>query len=116
LNGRIFANDPDVFFLRNGGMTPAKYTWEQKKLLAKINNMFGSVLFVSDDAGEYDDEQVDVLLDSFKKFEGKVLSAEYIFDKASDDEYIAIEYLEDGINKCLTYNTITGKYTDSVVD
>ena len=116
LNGRIFANDPDVFFLRDGGMTPAQYTWGQKKLLAKINNMFGSVLFVSDDAGEYDEEKTALLNESFKKFEGKIISAEYITNKASGEEFIAIEYDENGEMKCLTYNTITGKYTDSVVE
>ncbi|MBR5173354.1 MAG: alpha-galactosidase [Clostridia bacterium] len=116
LNGRIFANDPDVFFLRDDGMKPAKFTWEQKKLLAKINNMFGSVLFVSDNAGEYDEKKVGVLVDSFKKFDGQVHSAEYIKNKASGEEFIAIEYTENGENKCLTYNTITGKYTDSVVE
>ena len=50
LNDRAFLNDPDVFFLRDHNLT---FTWEQKLLLAKINNLFGRVLFVSDDAGEY---------------------------------------------------------------
>ncbi|MBR2333869.1 MAG: hypothetical protein IKA59_00820, partial [Clostridia bacterium] len=116
LNGRIFANDPDVFFLRDDGMKPAKFTWEQKKLLAKINNMFGSVLFVSDNAGAYDQPKVDALIESFKKFEGKVLSAEYVTNKTTGEEFIAIDYEENGENKCLTYNTITGKYTDSVAE
>ena len=116
LNGRIFANDPDVFFLRDGGVTPVDYTWEQKELLAKINNMFGSVLFVSDSAGEYDEEKTELLIKSFKKFEGKVISAEYITNKENGEEFIAIEYQENGENKCLTYNTITGKYTDSLVE
>lgn len=53
LNGRIFANDPDVFFLRDGGVKPAVYTWQQKKLLATVNHIFGDVLFVSDSIGEY---------------------------------------------------------------
>ena len=78
--------------------------------------MFGSVLFVSDDAGEYDEDKAELLIESFKKFEGKVISAEYITDKASGEEFIAIEYKENGENKCLTYNTITGKYKDSVVE
>ena len=116
LNGRIFANDPDVFFLRDDGMKPAKFNWEQKKLLARINHMFGSVLFVSDNAGAYDQKKVEVLLDSFKKFDGKVISAEYIKEKGSGDEVIAIEYEENGVKKCLAYNTLTGKHTDSVVD
>ena len=112
LNGRIFANDPDVFFLRDDGMKPAEYTWGQKKLLARINNMFGSVLFVSDNAGEYNDDKVEVLHNSFKKFEGKVLSAEYVTNKASGEEFIAIVYQENDEKRCLMYNTLTGKNTD----
>ena len=112
LNGRIFANDPDVFFLRDDGMKPAQYTWGQKKLLARINNMFGSVLFVSDNAGGYDDDKVEVLHNSFKKFEGKVLSAEYVTNKASGEEFIAIVYQENDEKRCLMYNTLTGKNTD----
>lgn len=57
LNGRIWANDPDVFFLRDGGMKKAGYTMQQKRLLATVNHMFGDVLFVSDDIGEYDSEK-----------------------------------------------------------
>ncbi len=114
LNGRIFANDPDVFFLRDDGMKPAIFTWEQKKLLAKINHMFGSVLFVSDNASNYDDKKVELLLESFKKFEGRVTGAEYLDVKG--EELIAIDYEENDVKKCLTYNTLTGKYTDAVVD
>lgn len=104
LNGRIFANDPDVFFLRDDGMKPAKFTMEQKKLLARVNNMFGSVLFVSDDAGAYDEEKVEILKKSYKKFEGKVLSAEYV-----DDENIEIVYVDGGKKLRFTYNVLTGR-------
>ena len=107
LNGRIMANDPDVFFLRDDGLKPAKFTMEQKKLLAKINNMFGSVLFVSDDINNYDDEKMEILLESYKPFDGKVLGAEYV----SHDE-IAITYEQNGVKKTLRYNTLTGENTD----
>lgn len=105
LNGRIFANDPDVFFLRNGGARTAKYNLEQKKLLAKVNNMFGSVLFVSDNVGEYDDTQLKILLDSYKPFEGKITEAEY-----ADNEHIRIKYTVDGQKYRLTFNVNTGNY------
>lgn len=104
LNGRIFANDPDVFFLRNGGVKPAKYTLEQKSLLATINNMFGSVLFVSDSIGDYDDSQMAILLNSYAPFEGKVLLAEYV-----DGEHIRIVYELGGERYRLTFNVNTGK-------
>ena len=106
LNGRIMANDPDVFFLRNGGVKAAKYNDKQKKLLAKINHMFGSVLFVSDDIGEYDDGQMAVLLDAYKKFDGKVVSAEYIAQ-----DMIRIVYVEDDKTHRLVFNTVTGEYS-----
>ena len=54
-------NDPDVFFLRNNNL---KFTQEQKLLLARINNLCGNVLFVSDNAGDYDEKQLELL----KKF------------------------------------------------
>lgn len=105
LNGRIFANDPDVFFLRDGGMKPAVYTWTQKKLLAKINHIFGDVLFVSDDIGEYDSEKMAVLVESYQKFNGKVLSAEHIAP-----EVIKVTYVEDGKTKMLVYDGTTGDF------
>lgn len=107
LNGRIFANDPDVFFLRDGGVKKAKYSLEQKKLLAKVNNMFGSVLFVSDCAGEYGDGQTQILLDSYKPFDGKVKTAEYVLD-----DVIRIKYSQGGEDRVLEFNTRTGKYSD----
>ncbi len=107
LNGRILANDPDVFFLRDDGLKPAKFTMDQKRLLAKVNNMVGSVLFVSDDINNYDDEKMEILLKSYKKFDGKVLGAEYV----SHDE-IEIKYEQDGVKKTLRFNTLTGENTD----
>lgn len=109
LNGRIMANDPDVFFLRKGGVKTAKYNDTQKKLLARINHMFGSVLFVSDNVGEFDENQMSILLDSYKPFGGKVTMAEYV---AADK--IKITYTVDGACRKLIFNTISGEYTDIV--
>lgn len=110
LNGRIFANDPDVFFLRDDGMKPAKFSMAQKKLLAKVNNTFGSVLFVSDNVGAYDDEKVEILKKSYEKFDGQVLSAEYI-----DDEHIEIVYVENGVKQRFVYNNLTGENSVEVI-
>lgn len=107
LNGRIFANDPDVFFLRDGGMKKAKYNPQQKKLLAKVNNMCGSVLFVSDDIGSYDETQLQILKDSYKPFEGKIIMAEY-----AAEDVIRINYLLGDEKYVLEFNTRSGKYTD----
>ena len=110
LDGRIFANDPDVFFLRDGGMKVAKYTLEQKKLLAKVNNMFGSVLFVSDDVGEYTDEALAILKEAYIPFEGRVLSAEYV-----SSDIIAVNYMLKGEKHRFSFDTRSGKHEDSIL-
>lgn len=55
LNGRAWMNDPDVFLLRDKNV---KTDFEQRKLLAKINSVFGNLLFISDNIGEYNHTQL----------------------------------------------------------
>ncbi len=105
LNGRIWANDPDVFFLRDDGMKKAGYTLQQKKLLAKVNHIFGDVLFVSDNVGAYDDVKMQILLDAYRKFDGKVLSAEHIAP-----EILKVVYEEDGRQQMLVFDDLSGDY------
>ncbi len=100
LNGRVFMNDPDVFFLRNNNL---KFTDEQKLLLAKINNLCGNVLFVSDNAGDFDSVQMERLRKFFRKTDEKVLSAEY-----TDKENIEIVTLLDGEKKTFSFNIKKG--------
>ncbi|MEG1529492.1 MAG: alpha-galactosidase [Clostridia bacterium] len=104
LNKRIFANDTDVFFLRDDGAKPAKFNLEQKKLLAKINHMCGDVLFVSDNIGAYDNVKMAILLETYKRFDGKIVDAEYV-----EGDTIALTYVENGKKNVLTFNTITGE-------
>ena len=75
LDGRAWMNDPDVFFLRKNNL---KFTDEQKYLLGKINNLCGNVLFVSDNAGDYDETASNLLRKFFDKTDEKIVSAEYI--------------------------------------
>ncbi len=103
---RIMANDPDVFFLRDDGMKKAGYTLKQKKLLAKVNNMFGRVLFVSDDVGAYNDDMLELLLEAYKPFEGKVNNAEYI-----DKNVIRIDFEEDGVAHKFVFNLVNGEHS-----
>jgi alpha-galactosidase len=49
-NGKVFLNDPDAFLLRKD----IGLTYVQKKSLATINALFGSVLATSDDISTYD--------------------------------------------------------------
>lgn len=103
LNGRAFMNDPDVFFLRNNNL---KFTDEQKLLLAKINNLFGNVLFVSDNAGDYDDRQMELLRKFFRKTDESIISAEY-----TDKENITIISELDGKQKVFSFNIKKGTVT-----
>ncbi len=75
LSGRAWMNDPDVFFLRNNNL---KFTNEQKYLLGRINNLCGDVLFVSDNAGDYDKHAQELIKVFFNKTDEKILTAEYL--------------------------------------
>ena len=103
LNGRVFLNDPDVFFLRDHNLT---FTWEQKLLLAKINNLFGRVLFVSDDAGEYSEAELEVLKETFRESDAKSLDVKCVGARA-DGNY-EIKFIENGEEKLLYFNLFTG--------
>ena len=101
LNHRVFCNDPDVFFLRDDNLV---FNEEQKLLLGKVNNLCGDVLFVSDNAGDYSDEKIEILKKLFKKSEAEILKAEYV-----GKDSIYIRYTEDGKEKTLRFNIATGK-------
>ena len=101
LDGRAFCNDPDVFFLRDYNL---KYTDMQKKLLARINHLFGNVLFVSDDVGTYNEEQLELLYKTFAPSNAIIISAEY-----TDKDYFTIKYLEDGERKTLAFDLKAGE-------
>lgn len=103
LNGRAFLNDPDVFFLRDHNLT---FTWEQKLLLAKINNLFGRVLFVSDDAGEYSEAELEVLKETFRESDANILDVKCVGARA-DGNY-EIKFIENGEEKLLYFNLFTG--------
>ena len=62
LNQRAFANDPDVFILReeNVQMSP-----QQKHTLFVINLICGDLLFTSDNIGLYDDDTMRLYLSQF---------------------------------------------------
>lgn len=113
LDGRAFVNDPDVFFLRESDLSGKdelflkrgrlRFTFDQKKLLAKINNMCGNVLFVSDNVGGYGDEQLGILKEAFTPTKYIVLDAEYVCENE-----IAIKYIEGKDMYKLQYNIHSG--------
>lgn len=87
LNGRAFLCDPDVFLLRK---TNIHFTPEQQKVLAKFIKLFGSVLFMSDNIDEYDDEQLAVFNDTLADDDAKVVAINETNDK------LFIDYIQNG--------------------
>jgi alpha-galactosidase len=61
LNGRAWANDPDVFILRTDGQ---HLTLIQQHTVLTINALLGTLLFTSDDVGAYTEEQNSELRDA----------------------------------------------------
>ncbi len=101
LDGRVFCSDPDVFFMRYSNL---KFTYEQKKLLAFINHLFGNVLFVSDNAAEYNDRDTEIVRKAFAKSDDiKVISCGF-----EGKDNMAIHFTENGENKTLRFNIKTG--------
>ena len=101
LDGRVWMNDPDVFFLRKDNLT---FTDEQKFLLGKINNLCGNVLFVSDNAGDYDKIAGNLLKKFFDKTNEKIITAEYL--NKSD---IKIVTEKDGKRETFIFNIDKGQ-------
>lgn len=101
---RLFANDPDVFLLRD---TNIQLSEGQKIALTKINALFGSVLMTSDNIAEYDDKKKEVLNEALE-----------IFEKATDKsfkkrgKYIDILYQIEGKEHSFTYNVKKGVLTN----
>lgn len=93
LNGRAFLNDPDVFLLRDNNI---QLNDNQKKCLAYVNHIFGSLLFTSDNIKDYNCEQKEIFNYSVSKGNIDIISVEQ--DK---DLKTHIKYIEDGIEKTL---------------
>lgn len=100
LDGRVWVNDPDVFFLRDNNL---KFTDEQKLLLAHINNICGNVLFVSDNVGDYNMRGIKLIEKFFKKSSAKITEID-----ECDENIYKIKYTEDGKKKVLTFNLSKG--------
>ncbi len=90
LDGRAFRNDPDVFLLRENNM---QCSFEQRKIISTVNKLFGSVLFTSDNVGDYNQLQMQTLLKTFSKDDIQILKAEFL---SNDRRVIGIQYLENG--------------------
>ena len=80
LNGRAFLNDPDVFLLRDSGISLFN---SQKQILALVNHLFGSVYFTSDDVSCYDEKQLKLLRTARRWASAKVSSVKWYNGKVS---------------------------------
>lgn len=101
LDGRAFLNDPDVFLLRDSNM---KCTLQQRKIIAAVNRIFGSLLFTSDNVDEYDDEKKELLLQVFNGEKPAVVSAEFV-----TNDILEIHYIENGNEQRLCFNLKNGE-------
>lgn len=103
LDGRAFRNDPDVFLLRENNM---HCSFEQREIIATVNKLFGSVLFTSDNVGDYNERQMQLLLRTFSKDEIVIRKAEF---SASARRILDIDYTENGIEKHFSFDMQSGK-------
>lgn len=101
LDGRAWMNDPDVFLLREKNV---KTDFEQRKLLSKLNSVFGSLLFISDNIDEYNSAQLDVLKDTFSEKDVKIKRAEFV-----QKDIMEAEYSEKNTDYKLKFNVQTGE-------
>ena len=100
LDGRAFCNDPDVFILRD---TNIKMTSDMRKLVAKINKLFGSLLFVSDNISDYTDDAMSTYIDTITDSNTSIISTDIL-----SENNIQIKYIEDDIVKELVFDLTNG--------
>ncbi|MFN0200223.1 MAG: hypothetical protein ACKVTZ_01810, partial [Bacteroidia bacterium] len=94
LNGHGFLNDPDVFILRDKN---TKLTYHQKRTLFIWNQIFGNLLFTSDDISEYNDSTMQIYLSQFP-----VLPKEILKTYKFNDDYIIEFKIYDKKYTCIT--------------
>lgn len=94
LNGRAFLCDPDVFLLRDYNL---KFTFTERKLLAKFIKIFGSVIFTSDDVNRYNEAQLECLKDTFAPDGAELISVDV------KDGFCKIVYTENGSRQKLEF-------------
>lgn len=101
LDGRAFLNDPDVFLLRDNNM---KMTLPQRKVIADINRIFGSLLFISDNVDDYDSEKMQILLKVFNSKQPRLIAAEFV-----TNDLLEIQYADENSKERLCFNIKTGE-------
>lgn len=116
LNGRAFLNDPDVFLLREDNISLSD---SQKETLAVVNNLFGSLLFTSDNLKSYKDKQFSVFekamqlkvrtLELVERYQNGLVEIVY---KEEEKRYLALINLS---SKDLNYSSDLIKQTEKLL-
>ena len=60
---------------------------EQRRLVAKINKLFGGLLFISDNTDKYSTDQLKDFKDTIAEDDIKILKAEYVLPKIIEIKY-----------------------------
>ena len=81
-------------------------TFEQRKIIATVNKLFGSVLFTSDNVDDYNQLQMNALLKTFQKDDIAILRAEF---SAEQRDTVEITYTENGEQKIFRFDLQDGK-------
>ncbi|MBP8682194.1 MAG: alpha-galactosidase, partial [Clostridia bacterium] len=99
LNGRAFLNDPDVFLLRRNNIS---FTPEQQALLAKFIQLFGGVLFTSDDVSTYKPEQASLFADT-------LADTATLTDVSQEGDVLTVRYTQSDRPCIMQFNVYTGQ-------
>ena len=100
LDGRVFANDPDVFLLRDENIRLSR---AQKESLTLLNGLYGSLMMTSDDIAGYDADKKALLEQALTLFrEATPLSAE------RSGDLVRILYRQGDAQKSFLYDLAKG--------
>ena len=93
LDGRAHGNDPDVFFLRDNNISLSA---KEKKYLAVVNALFGSVWLTSDNLNAYDAAKI-------AEYRSLVHLREAASEVSVDEDTLAVSYNLDGKRYTIEY-------------
>ena len=99
LHNRFFQNDPDVFILRDENN---KLSHDKKGVLFFVNNLFGGLIFTSDDIDTYSEKQLNQYYSSFPMTEKNILSV------VSDKGFYTVDF-QIGKRSYAAYINVSGE-------